>query len=386
MGVLKRIKRNYQMKSILRNLLKLGIKCYHTRVTSNFIKTLKGKKVLMMHASPHNYNMLKQRPHHFLDFWAKHFDAVFYWSLLIDEPVKYKDNIYLVPRTPVHKFNDVDIYFYMSSVSCMYYKQFFKMKEFGYKIIYDYYDELSDSIASTKKSKKSHEKLAEINPQIILATSQRLYDDMKSKIPNKEEIYLIKNGVTVEDFMKPEAEIPEDMKDIIAQNKPIVGFYGLIAPWIDIDLIEECLKNRPEYNFVFIGKQHNNQKYEHLLKYPNFYFLGHKKYEDLYKYSSRFDCAIIPFKEGNIAKATSPNKLFEYMAVGCPTVCTKDLVECYGFEGVYVSKTSQEFIKDIDNAIIEAQDPIIIEKLQKTAMENSWENKADEIYKLMKNI
>ena len=258
--------------------------------------------------------------------------------------------------------------------------------KFDYKVIYDYYDELSDSIANTKKSKKTHEKLAKINPQIILTSSQRLYDDMKARIPKKEEIYLIKNGVTVTDFINPKSEIPEDMINIINQKKPIIGFYGLIAPWIDIDLIEECLKNRPEYNFVFIGKQHNNQKYEHLLKYPNFYFLGHKKYEDLYKYSSRFNCAIIPFKEGNIAKATSPNKLFEYMAVGCPTVCTKDLVECYGFEGVYVSKTSQEFIKDIDNAIIEAQDPIIIEKLKKTAMENSWENKADEIYKLIKNI
>lgn len=385
MEILHNIRRMRDMKFIRKFFLQKALYRYQTKATINFIKQCEGKKVLMFHASPFNFQMLKQRPHHFLDFWAKHFDVVLYWSLLVDEPVKYKDNIYLVPCTPISKFKNTNIYFYMSSVSCVDYKQFLKMKKVGYKIIYDYYDELSDDISNTKNSQNSHKRLAKINPQIILATSQRLYDDMKLTFPNKD-IYLIKNGVTIEDFVKPEAEIPKDMIEIVNQGKPIIGYYGLIANWLDLDLVEKCLKNRPDYNFVFIGKQHAGCNYKHLLEYPNFYFLGHKDYKELYKYSTRFDCAILPFKLGDVAKATSPNKLFEFMAVGLPSVCTRDMIECRGFEGVFISDDNESFVRDIDKVLLMSKYEVIIKKLKETALANTWKSKADKIYEIIKSL
>ena len=286
----------------------------------------------------------------------------------------------------MHRFKDIDIYFYMSSVSCLNYQDFFKIKKYGYKIIYDYYDELSDMIANTDDATKSHSKLAKINPQIILATSQRLYDDIKAQMPFKKEIYLVKNGVTIEDFVKPESEVPADLFEILNQDKPIVGYYGYLAEWIDLELVEKCLQDKPEYNFVFIGKSHTGYNYNNLLKYHNFHFLGHKDYKELYKYSSRFDCAIIPFKLGNIAKATSPNKLFEFMALGIPTVCTRDMLECRGFDGVFVSEDNESFVEDIDRALAISKDKNVVEKLKQTASDNTWESKADEIYKLLEKF
>lgn len=385
MNIFHNIKRMYEMKFFRNYLLRKCIKRYQNRTTCNLIKKFKGKKILMVHASPYNHKMLKQRPHHFMDFWSKHFDGVLFWSILHDEPVLYKDNIYLVPSTPIEKFKDIDIYFYMSSVSCIEHKLFQKAKDFGYKIIYDYYDELSEDIASTKDSKKSHEKLAKINPQIILATSKRLYNDIKPHFSEKE-IYLIENGVTVEDFMQTSDEIPADIVSIVNEGNPIVGYYGYIAPWIDLELIEKCLKERPNYNFIFIGKQHRGCNYNHLLKYSNFYFLGHKEYKELYKYSTRFNCAIIPFKPGNIAKATSPNKLFEFMAVGIPSVCTHDMDECRGYEGVFVSENDEAFIKDIDRALAAAKDETVITKLKEVALANTWKSKADAIYEVIKSL
>lgn len=385
MNLLHDIKRMIDMKYLRHKFLQHCDKKYKIKVTNNFISKLKNKKILMMHASPFNYQMLQQRPHHFLRFWAKHFDYVLYWSIIIDEPVKYKDNIYLVPCTPIDKFKNVDIYFYMSSVSCVDYKDFFKMKQLGYKIIYDYYDELSDAIANPQKAQKAHENLSKINPQIILTTSQRLYDNMKTIFPQKE-IYLVKNGVTVEDFAKPASEIPTDMIDIVQEKKPIVGYYGYLANWIDLELIEKCLKERPDYNFIFIGKPHSGYKYQNLLEYSNFHYLGHKNYEELYKYSTNFDCAILPFKLGNIAKATSPNKLFEFMAIGVPSVCTADMVECRGFDGVLVSNDNDDFVKNIDKAISMSKDKNIVSKLKQTALANTWESKANQIYKIIETL
>lgn len=368
------LKRAIEMKAINKLLFRKAQRIKSKRESFRFVENLKAKKILMMHASPFIKKMLKQRPHHFLVFFAKHFDIVLFWSFISDEPEHLKDNIYLIPHTPIGKFSDKEFYYYMSSVSCNKYSEIVKMKKYGYKIIYDYYDEISDDIAKSKNARKFHKNMAKINPDIVIATSDKLYNDVKD-----QNALLIKNGVTIEDFIKKTDEIPFELKKI---NKPIVGYYGLLAPWIDLELIEKCLIKRPQYNFIFIGKILDSTNIDNLMKYPNFHYLGLKDYFELYKYSTNFNCAIIPFRLGGIAKATSPNKLFEYMAAGVPVVCTRDLVECEGYEGVFMSKDDESFIENIDKALkLDLRDKLISQ-----AKENSWENKANEILEHIKRI
>ena len=76
-----------------------------------------------------------------------------------------------------------------------------------------------------------------------------------------------------------------------------------------------------------------------------------KKYDDLAKYAVYFDVCTIPFLINEITVATNPLKVFEYMALGIPTVCTRDLCECEGYEGVLMSKNDDEFIQNIKKAI-----------------------------------
>ena len=72
------LKRKIDIKFFHQCLLENFLSKYKENLTIDLINQYKGKKVLMFHASPFNHKMLKQRPHHFLDFWAKHFDCVFY--------------------------------------------------------------------------------------------------------------------------------------------------------------------------------------------------------------------------------------------------------------------------------------------------------------------
>lgn len=115
-------------------------------------------------------------------------------------------------------------------------------------------------------------------------------------------------------------------------------------------------------------------------------FLAQKNYDILASYGIHFDCCIIPFLRGEIAKATSPVKLFEYMAMKKPVVATKDLQECYGYEGVLVSQSSDEFIKNVDKAIQLGKDQDIQDKLYHYAQQNTWGKRARDIVTRLKEL
>ena len=327
--------------------------------------------------------MLQQRPHHFLNFWKDKFDIVMYISYRVDAPTLLYDNVYEVPALPIMS-NANKIYYYMSSVNCLPYKEFKKLKKCNYKVIYDYYDEINEQIASTKNAVKVHKNFDKLKPELVITTSDKLYKDVNHK--NLPNLILVKNGVTLEDFEKEVVDVPDDLRPILETGEAIVGFYGQLAEWIDYNLIEKAVIKYPQYNFVFIGKYLKNVNVEGFKKYKNFHFLGYKEYKDLYKYSSFFNCALVPFKYGRIAKATSPNKLFEYMAARIPTVCTRDLVECRGYEGVLMSENDDEFIENIAKAIEMYKDISIRETLKNYAKQNTWKEKANIIMKEISKI
>jgi glycosyltransferase involved in cell wall biosynthesis len=111
----------------------------------------------------------------------------------------------------------------------------------------------------------------------------------------------------------------------------------------------------------------------------NVYYLGPKNYSDLPKYSSKFDCAIIPFELGKIANGTSPVKLFEYMAMGLPTVGTRDLNECKGYEYVYLANNERDFSDKLRLAVEEHKDDKVRETLLNQAKDNTWSKRAEDI-------
>ncbi|MFH4338932.1 glycosyltransferase family 1 protein, partial [Acinetobacter baumannii] len=76
------------------------------------------------------------------------------------------------------------------------------------------------------------------------------------------------------------------------------GFHGLLADWIDFDLIRTIAINIPNASLVLIGKAANDtyEEIESLRLLPNVYLLGRKAYSELPSYCKAFDVAINPFK------------------------------------------------------------------------------------------
>jgi glycosyltransferase involved in cell wall biosynthesis len=119
-----------------------------------------------------------------------------------------------------------------------------------------------------------------------------------------------------------------------------------------------------------------------ILSLPNIHWLGPRDYSQLPNYLRHFTVATIPFLINNITLATSPIKLFEYMAAGKPIV-TSDLPECRKYPGVLVARNPKEFIQHLERALTLTHDSGYIQQLYETARENTWEARVNQIIRAL---
>ena len=333
---------------------------------------------------------LKQRPHHF----AKEFQKNGFFV------------VYLEQENPLKKFRKVgkniitvnsaeyldelpkivkDCYFLSPNNMPTKYGLLKKEVSLGYKFIYDYLDEFHEDISGDLSIQMEvWDKLEKLKPVLCLATAKRLYEELREHLGESQRIVMASNAVSIEhfDFKNNKTTTPIDMREIVKYNKPIIGFYGALAPWIDFDMLNEIAKKHDEWEFVYLGVDYNNAAKD-LKSGNNVHNLGAKNYSALPSYAKHFNCAMIPFKKGDIAKATSPVKLFEYMAAGLPTVCTRDLEECKGYEYVYMSKDDKEFERNLKRAIEDYKDLKKREVLLSQAKKNTWSERVKTILKAL---
>lgn len=253
--------------------------------------------------------------------------------------------------------------------------------ENNFGLIYEYIDDISDDISpNVYELQMFYDSVKEHKPLLTLASSKKLRQNLLDDGFSEDNILLSENAANVEhfDYTKIVPTVPSDLKKVLDTNRPVVGFYGAIAPWLDGNLMNDLAKKRKDLEFVYVGPDYGGGKKD-FKKYSNTHFLGAKNYEELPNYGLYFDCAVIPFKPGDIAKSTSPVKLFEYMAMGLPTVGTVDLVELLGYDYVYVSKDATEFENNIDRAIADKKDLAARKALLSQAKRNTWKQRAHDI-------
>lgn len=265
-------------------------------------------------------------------------------------------------------------------------KGFFKAN----KVFYEYVDHIDEHIWGPYMSRILHRRFESIKDQnfnLIIGTSAVLYEELLQHHPKQKVAYL-PNGVDVCHYISVKqsdkhTDLPNRLKQAIAQKRKIIGYFGAIAPWLWFELISELAKTRPEYLILMIGPDYG--KVLNCPKKENLYFVGPVDYSYLPMYASYFDVSIIPFRLGEIAKSTSPLKLFEYFAIGKPIVVTSDLIECTKFDGVASASNPQEFVERVDEAIELRDNEALKRKYQQYAHDNSWIMRAKELDRVVNN-
>jgi hypothetical protein len=253
-------------------------------------------------------------------------------------------------------------------------------------VIYDYLDSLSVSSRGGRPGRRKlqlHHNLLRV-ADVVLATAGRLYDEV---LPVRPDVLYCPNGVDYDDFHLPAAAAPPppDIAAAVSAGRPIVGYTGALARWFDYGLLAQSAAARPKWEFVLIGPDFDGSLARRLPRQPNVRWLGAKRYEQLPAYVSHFAVATIPFLASEITQATSPVKLFEYMAAGRPIVTT-DLPECRRYGCVYVARDAAEYLAMLDRAMMCGRSDGHRQLLDVAARQNTWEARVRQIIAGLRSV
>lgn len=258
----------------------------------------------------------------------------------------------------------------------------------GDKVLYEYVDEIHEDISGRPIPSEVWEKHRYLlrNEEITcVATANKLYQDIRAA--RSLNCGLVTNGADIAHFAvdRDERSISTALNKVTSKGKPIVGYFGALAKWLDYELVASLAIKRPDYEIVLIGPDYDGSLHTHHLdKFSNVTLLGPVDYKLLPAYACWFDVATIPFRINEITESTSPIKLFEYMALGHPIVTT-DMPECRKYRSVLIGKDVDHFIEQVDRALNLHSDSSYQQTLRKEAEENSWSSKAAEIDRLLRH-
>ena len=180
---------------------------------------------------------------------------------------------------------------------------------------------------------------------VIFTPSIPLYE---KKMANYSNVQLSPHGVDVDHFSQANelGEIPDDIADI---RGSVIGFFGLIEHWIDIELVCFLARKLPHITVIMIGRVTINLNSFDVPR--NVLFLGQRPYESLPDYARRFDVAIIPYVLNQQVFNSNPLKLREYLATGKPIVSVScPEIDKYGHV-VSIAKDYPHFIQLVEDSL-----------------------------------
>lgn len=258
----------------------------------------------------------------------------------------------------------------------------------SFRAIYEYVDHIDSRISGGKDNVQrlhAHKRhaFAEGRYDFVIASARRLESEAVEAV-GRDKVVLVPNGVDTWHYRRLPHErvsLPEELLKFRGKYARIVGYFGAIAPWLWYEEIAKLVNRRQDLGFVFIGPDY----YDSAGKLPqtdNLLRLDAVDFEILPAYARQFDVCLIPFEPGEIARTTSPLKLFEYFALEKPVVVTSQMIECTSFKEVFSGDGADSLSVAIDDAFEIGSDPAFKDRLARLADENSWDNRA----RLLENV
>jgi glycosyltransferase involved in cell wall biosynthesis len=247
-------------------------------------------------------------------------------------------------------------------------------------LIYHCVDEYSEFTGTAKTAILDMERRLMEKCDCVIVSSDLLYTNKK---PYNKHTFLVTHGVDVAHFRKAcagDTPVADEMK---AFAGPVIGFFGLIADWVDLPLIRSLAISRPEWNFVLIGKAATDVRLLEGLR--NVHLLGQKPYALLPSYAKRFDVAILPFVTNELTLAANPLKLREYLAAGLPLVSSA-LPEAEKLKhALHTGRTPEEFLGHIQR-ILDSGRTGPQASISRTMDSETWDEKVEQVSRILASV
>jgi glycosyltransferase involved in cell wall biosynthesis len=161
-----------------------------------------------------------------------------------------------------------------------------------------------------------------------------------------------------------------------ASRAPVIGFFGLLSDWVDVDYIAAVAKARPNWTIELLGRVDTDIRA--LDGLANVQFKSAVPFSELPAAARGFDVGLIPFRINALTRAVNPLKLLEYFAMGLPVVST-NLPEVARFQpAALIAETPEHAVSTIES-ILSSESDEKREARMRIARANSWERRAEDL-------
>jgi glycosyltransferase involved in cell wall biosynthesis len=200
--------------------------------------------------------------------------------------------------------------------------------------------------------------------------------------------HYVPNGVDFAMYRRVMEEKAPEPVDLAAVPRPRIGYVGYIKRHIDLRVLLQVARDRPEWHLVLVGPVRSEhaeiaEDVAALRERPNVHFLGGKPQTVVPHYIKYFDVCLMPYRKTNYTRYIYPMKLHEYLACGKPVVATP-LENIAEFDTVLrFADAPGAWVEEIEAALAESEASLGAERTA-VASRNSWEARVDCIASLMK--
>jgi glycosyltransferase involved in cell wall biosynthesis len=166
--------------------------------------------------------------------------------------------------------------------------------------------------------------------------------------------------------------------DVARLRRPLIGFHGtLTGDKLDVPLVEELARRRPDWSFAFVGPEKDRAVRATLRNHGNVHMLGPRNASELPAYLAAFDIVLIPYRRTPFTGR--PLKVYEALAAGVPVVAT-GIPELAGEPGVSVVEPAAGAVEaEIARILAAERSPVPLQSLEGY----SWESKARRQWELL---
>ena len=242
-------------------------------------------------------------------------------------------------------------------------------------VVYHCVDEFSAFSDAPADEIRELERRLLLKSDVVICSSEKLRADKARVNPNA---HLVQHGVDLAHFAKafdPRTAIPDELKDAA---RPVIGFWGLIADWVDLELVRHVANAFSGGTVVLLGNATTDLK--PLAGALNIRLLGRRAYADLPRYAKAFDVALMPFKLNELTLAANPLKVREYLAAGLPVVSTA-IPEVERLQACRIGRDAGEIVREISAAIAAGGGPSEVRAAQIRG--EGWEARVAEMQEIV---
>lgn len=214
--------------------------------------------------------------------------------------------------------------------------------------------------------------------EVLIAASGPLAEEVKA-LSGGREVAVLPNGVDLSRFHTDTLHPVEALNRIPC---PRLGLVATIREWIDTDWLGEAARRYPAWSFVVVGPVTRTADMGPVDGLSNVHLLGKRPPEEVPSIIAGLDVCLHLLREGPVRDVNRSTKIWEYLALGKPLVCSwiPDLEEYDRL--LYRSRDLPHFFRNLEAAVQE-EDPDLRRERFRQAAKNTWECRVQALFRLL---